>query len=341
MSLDLPLIGVVVIATAVLLYVLLDGFDLGVGILFPFARSNAERDVMMAAIAPYWDGNETWLVLGGGGLFAAFPGAYAILMPAFYLPVMAMLLALILRGVAFEFRLHGRSRGKRGWTIAFVGGSIAAALAQGLIVGGFVQGVRVAGGAFAGQPFDWASPYSLLTAVGVVAGYALLGATWLMVKTTDALHGDARRWALAAAIAVATLLAVVSLATLAVDPRAAARWGLAGGRIQWAHLAARLPIPALGAAGMAAILLGLRSGAQRTPFAGALIVFASGYLGLAASFFPAIVPYDVTFRAAANTPGALGLLLAGVAILAPFILGYTALVYWLFRGKVAEDAAYH
>ena len=340
MSLDLPLIGVIVIATAVLLYVLLDGFDLGVGILFPLARSNAERDVMMAAIAPYWDGNETWLVLGGGGLFAAFPGAYAILMPAFYLPVMVMLLALILRGVAFEFRLHGRRRGKRGWTIAFVGGSITAALAQGLIVGGFVQGVRVAGGAFAGQPFDWASPYSLLTAVGVVAGYALLGSTWLMVKTRDDLHGDARRWALRAAIAAAALLAATSLATLAVDPRVGARWGFTGGAIQWARLAPRLPIPALGAAGLAVVLIGIRAGAQRAPFVGAVIVFASGYLGLAASLFPAIVPYDVTFRAAANTPGALGLLLAGVAILTPFILGYTALVYWLFRGKVGEDAAY-
>ncbi len=286
MSLDLPLIGVIVIAVAVLLYVALDGFDLGVGILFPLARSNADRDTMMAAIAPYWDGNETWLVLGGGGLLAAFPGAYAILMPAFYLPVMLMLLALILRGVAFEFRLHGRRRGKQGWTIAFVGGSIAAALAQGLIVGGFVQGVKVAGGAFAGQPFDWATPYSLLTAVGVVAGYALLGATWLMVKTSDALHGDARRWALAAAIAVAILLGVVSLATLAVDPRVAARWGLAGGRVQWAHLAPRLPIPILGAVGMAAIVLGLRADAQRAPFAGALIVFASGYLGAGGQLLP-------------------------------------------------------
>jgi len=341
MSLDLPLIGVVVIAAAVLFYVLLDGFDLGVGILFPLARSDAERDVMMAAIAPYWDGNETWLVLGGGGLFAAFPGAYAILMPAFYLPVMAMLLALILRGVAFEFRLHGRRRGKRGWTIAFVGGSVAAALAQGLILGGFVQGVKVAGGAFSGQPFDWAGPYSLLTAVGVVAGYALLGATWLMLKTGDTLQSDARRWALTAAIAVAVLLAAASLATLAVDPRVAARWGLAGGSIQWAHLAPRLPIPVLGAAGLAMILVGIRAGAQRAPFLGALVVFASGYLGLAASVFPAIVPYDVSFRAAANTPGALGLLLAGVAILAPFILGYTALVYWLFRGKVASGATYH
>lgn len=340
MTLDLPLIAVLVIAAAVLLYVLLDGFDLGVGILFPLARSSGERDTMMAAVAPYWDGNETWLVLGGGGLFAAFPGAYAVLMPAFYLPVMLMLLALILRGVAFEFRLHGRRRGKQAWTIAFAGGSIAAAFAQGLVVGGFVQGVKVADGIFAGRPFDWLTPYSLLTGVGVVAGYALLGGSWLMLKTRDALHGDARRWTRIAAVIVAALLAAVSLATLAVDPIVTARWGLAG-EIDWARLVPRLAIPALGLAGLAVIAIGLRRGSHAAPFAGALLLFASGYLGLAVSFFPAIVPYDIDYRTAANTSGALALLLAGVAVMAPVIAGYTALVYWLFRGKVADGAAYH
>jgi len=340
-GLDLPLIGVVVIATAVLLYVLLDGFDLGVGILFPFARGSGERDVMMASIAPYWDGNETWLVLGGGGLFAVFPGAYAILMPAFYLPVMGMLLSLILRGVAFEFRLHGRRRGKRLWTIGFAAGSVGAALAQGLILGGFVQGVKVTDGAFAGGPFDWATPYSLLTALGLVAGYALLGAAWLMIKTGEGLHGDARRWTGAAAGAVVALLAAVSLATLGVDPQVAARWGLASGVVDWAHLAPRLAIPALGAVGLALIFRGLRRGSHVLPFAGALVVFLSGYLGLGISFFPAIVPYDVGFREAANTPGALALVLAGVVVMLPLILGYTALVYWLFRGKVANDAGAH
>ena len=262
-------------------------------------------------------------------------------MPAFYLPVMGMLLSLILRGVAFEFRLHGRRRGKRLWTIAFAAGSIGAALAQGLIVGGFVQGVKVAHDAFAGGPFDWATLYSLLTAVGVVAGYALLGATWLMVKTSDDLHGDARRWAGAAAVATAVLLAVVSLATLGVDPRVGARWGFVAGRIDLAHMSPRLPIPVLGVAGLALVFWGLRRSAHRLPFAGALLVFLSGYLGLAASFFPAIVPYDVSFREAANSPGAMALVLAGVAMMLPLILGYTAFVYWLFRGKVAADAGHH
>ena len=206
MSLDLPLIWAGVLAVAVLLYVVFDGFDLGVGILFPFARGPADRDVMMDAIAPVWDGNETWLVLGGGGLFAAFPGAYAVIAPALYDPLMIMLLALVLRGVAFEFRLRGRQRGKAFWTAAFAGGSLVATLAQGLILGGFIQGFVVKDGAFAGGQFDWLSPYAILVALGLVAGYALLGAGWLVLKSENELHGDARHWAWRAGAATAVFL---------------------------------------------------------------------------------------------------------------------------------------
>jgi cytochrome d ubiquinol oxidase subunit II len=341
MSLDLPLIWAGIIALAVLLYVMLDGFDLGVGILFPFARSPAERDTMMAAIAPVWDGNETWLVLGGGGLFAAFPGAYSVVAPAFYLPLMLMLLALVLRGVAFEFRQHGRRSGKRFWTAAFTGGSLIAALAQGLVLGGFIQGVAVKDGAFAGGPLDWLTPYSLLTAIGVVAGYALLGATWLIAKTEGELQADARRWASRAGIAVAVLLALVSLATLLVHPHIAERWGVFAGHIDWSRALRLSPVPLLGIAGLAWLALSLRAGSQAWPFAAALLVFLSGYLGLAADFFPFIVPYAVGYRQAANTDSALGLLGAGIAVMLPLILGYTALVYWLFRGKVSAGAGYH
>jgi cytochrome bd ubiquinol oxidase subunit II len=341
MHLDLPLIWAALIALAVLLYVMLDGFDLGVGILFPFARSPAERDTMMGAIAPYWDGNETWLVLGGGGLFAAFPGAYAILMPALYLPVVGMLLALVLRGVAFEFRLHGRTHGKTLWSFAFGFGSLVATLAQGLILGGFIQGVRVRADAFAGGPLDWATPYSALVALGLVAGYALLGAGWLMVKTSDDLHGHARRWTAIAAALVAVLLAAVSVATLLVHQGVAARWGVAGGHVDLSVLGPLLSIPLLGAAGLGVVVLGLRRGSHVWPFVGALIVFLSGYLGLGASFFPNIVPYQVTFRAAANADNALGLLLIGVGGMLPVILGYTAFVYWVFRGKATAGAPYH
>jgi cytochrome d ubiquinol oxidase subunit II len=341
MSLDLPLIWAGIIAVTVLLYVVLDGFDLGVGILFPFARSPAERDAMMASIAPVWDGNETWLVLGGGGLFAAFPVAYAVLMPAFYLPVYLMLLALILRGVAFEFRLHGRRTGKRFWTVAFAAGSTTAAFAQGLVLGGFIQGVKTEAGAFAGGPFDWLSPYSLLIAVGLVAGYALLGAGWLAWKTEGRLMHDARRWSGHAAVAVALLLAAVSAATLSIDPRVGERWGLFAGRIDWATALRTAPIPMLGVLGLTTIALGLRQGSHALPYAGGALVFLSGYLGLAVDFFPFVVPYSISFREAASTDDALLLMLVGVAIMLPLILGYTAFVYWLFRGKTGADAGYH
>jgi len=341
MTLDLPLIWAGLIALAVLMYVLLDGFDLGVGILFPFARTPGERDVMMDSIAPVWDGNETWLVLGGGGLFAAFPLAYGVLAPALYLPLILMLLALILRGVAFEFRLHGRKRGKAFWTFAFAFGSLMATIAQGFVLGGFIQGITVSDGRFAGQPFDWLTPYTLLVSAGLVAGYALLGGCWLMWKTQDQLHGDARRWASIAGGATALLLGAVSLATLFVHPRIAHRWGFDQGAFDLAAFLPHLPIPLLGAVGLAIVFIGLAKRSHGWPFLGAALVFLSGYVGLAASFFPSIVPYDIDFRTAANADNALGLMLVGIVILLPAILGYTVWVYWVFRGKVSADAGYH
>ena len=341
MSLDLPLLWAGIIAIAVLMYVLLDGFDLGIGILFPFAAGPAERDVMMDTVAPVWDGNETWLVLGGGGLFAAFPLAYAALLPALYGPILLMLMALIFRGVSFEFRLRGRRSGKRFWTGAFFLGSLVATVAQGFVLGGFIQGVALRGGQFAGGAFDWLTPYSLIVAVGLVAGYGLLGATWLVWRTEGELHERARAWAWTSAAAVAVLLAVVSVATLLVHPQIAARWGVLDGRVDLARLAPRLPIPALGAIGLVVIALALRRRAHVWPFLGAILVFASGYLGLAVGFFPFIVPYTLTFRDAANAGNALGLLLAGALILVPFILGYSLWVYWVFRGKVGADAGFY
>jgi cytochrome bd ubiquinol oxidase subunit II len=343
MSIDLPLIWAGIIAVAVLLYVLLDGFDLGVGILFPFTRSADDRTTMMNTVAPVWDGNETWLVLGGGGLLAAFPAAYALLMPALYLPVYLMLVALILRGVAFEFRLHGRRRGKRFWTVAFSGGSAVAAFAQGLILGGFIQGVKATpDGQFAGGAFDWLTPYTVLVACGLVCGYALLGATWLMWKTADELHGDARRWARVTAVLVAVFLAAISIATLFVHPQIAARWGIsAGAAIDWARLAPKLAIPLLGLAGLGVVAVGLRRKSHGLPYLGAALVFLSGYLGLAASFFPYVAPYALTYEQAASMPNSLALMLGGVVVLLPVILGYTVWVYWLFRGKVSLDAGYH
>jgi cytochrome d ubiquinol oxidase subunit II len=340
MTLDLPFIWAGIIALAVLMYVLLDGFDLGIGILFPFATPR-ERDVMMESVAPIWDGNETWLVLGGGGLLAAFPFAYGALMPALYIPILLMLLALILRGVAFEFRHHGRARGKAFWTGAFVAGSVLATVAQGLALGGFVHGVTLEGSRFAGRPMDFlADGYSLAVAAGLVAGYALLGATWVVWRTEGELQAKARRWAVIAAAATAVLLAGVSLWTLDF-PQVAARWGVVDGHVDAAALLRMAWVPAIGLLGLVVVAWGLWGRHHVTPFLGAYGVFVSGYIGLAVGFYPNIVPYGMTFRQAANADNALSLMLVGVSVLLPAILGYTVWVYWLFRGKVGADAGYH
>jgi cytochrome bd ubiquinol oxidase subunit II len=341
--LDLPLIWAGIIATAVLLYVLLDGFGLGVGILFPFATPK-ERDTMVNSIAPVWDGNQTWLVLGGGGLFAAFPLAYAIIMPAMYLPIGFMLTALIFRGVAFEFRARaGKSgRGRRWWTVAFAGGSLCAALAQGLVLGGFLQGITVVGRAFAGGPFDWMTPFSFLVAIGLATGYALLGACWLLLKVEGELHEKARRWAQRLFPAVAATMAAVSIATLWIDPRVTAHWGVSAQGMDWPRFLAHSPAPIIAAL---AVFIGWRSTMSPakpvTPLVCGYITFLCGFAGLAMSEFPNVAPFEITIWEAAAADNALGLMLVGVAIMLPVILGYTGWVYWVFRGKVADDAAYH
>ncbi len=344
MIVDLPLIWAGLLALAVLLYVVLDGFDLGIGLLFPFAGSDKDRDVMMASIAPVWDGNETWLVFGGAGLMVAFPAAYAVLMPALYLPVMFMLAGLILRGVAFEFRLHGRARGRPFWTWAFSVGSLIATLAQGFVLGGFIQGIKVTGGQFSGGPLDWATPYSVAVALGLVAGYALLGAGWLMLKTEDDLHGLGRLWVMRAAGAVGVILALVSVATLFLHPEVAIRWGIgAGFNIDFARFGPLMPIPLMGLVGLLMAFGGARSpdAHPQAPLIGGMLAFLSGYLGLAIGFIPYVVPYALTYEEAASTPGALKITLWAAGILLPLTLAYSAWVYWVFRGKVGPDAGYH
>ncbi len=342
---DLPLIWAGVIATAVLLYVLLDGFDLGIGALFPFC-TDEEQDVMTAAIAPVWDGNETWLVLGGSGLMAAFPLAYAILMPAMYMPIMLMLGALIFRGVAFEFRAHGRKRGRRMWSWAFTGGSILAVVAQGFVLGAFVQGVKIQGRAFAGGPFDWLTPFSALTAVALLAGYALLGACWLIGKTEGELNQKATRWARRLAIAVAVAMTAVSLATLVVNPTITQRWGVVLGgdapSIDWRRLLMLSPAPLAGAAGIVGLMLSLgREGGGPRPYLFAALAFLAGYAGLALSIAPYVVPFQLTLWQTAAQDNALTLMLWGVGILMPVILGYTGYAYWVFRGKASVEHGYH
>jgi cytochrome d ubiquinol oxidase subunit II len=321
-------------ALAVFMYVLLDGFDLGVGILYPLAPSTTDRGVMMATVAPIWDGNETWLVMGGAGLLAAFPGAFVILMPALYFPMLLMLLGLILRGVAFEFRLKA-TRWRRVWSAAFFAGSFLAAFMQGVILGSYVRGFPVDGMHYAGGSWEWLHPFALVAGLGVVAGYALLGASWLVLKTDGDLQAWARRQARRALLLTGLFIAAVSLYSPFVHPRVFERWF---GAWHWAWL---LPLPLATVALFAAADRSLRRARSHAgPFAAALGIFALCYAGLAISLFPYVVPHSVTLRQAAAVPQSQAFLLIGTLLLLPVILGYTGWSYWVFRGKVRADSGY-
>lgn len=329
----LPVIWAGLIGTAVAMYVILDGFDLGVAILYPSTRREEDRDIMMNSVAPFWDGNETWLVLGGGGLWVAFPQAYSIIMPALYLPVIGMLLALVLRGVSFEFRWVAKPR-HRFWDLAFKGGSIAAALLQGVILGGLLQGIEVQDGQYAGGAFDWLTPFSIFVGLSVVAGYALLGATWLIMRTTGSVQELSRRLAPRLLLAVMVAMAVISLWTpLAID-RVAGRW------FSTPNIYVLWPIPV----GAALVALGIwRAIEQRrevVPFIGTIMLFLLGYIGIIISTFPYLVPPDLTIWDTAATPASLIFFLIGTVFFLPLVLGYTAFVYWVFRGKVVAEEGY-
>ena len=330
----LPLIWAALIGIAVAMYVILDGFDLGIGLLLPFAKSERERDQMVASIAPFWDGNETWLVLGGAGLLVAFPVAYAVIMPAFYLPVIAMLLALVFRGVAFEFR-HVAQTSKVYWNVAFAAGSTIAALSQGVILGGLIQGIKVQNNAFAGGTFDWATPFALLCALGVAAGYALLGATWLVAKTEGAITERARiqgKWLL---LAVLVFMAIVSLWTPLQFGRIAARW------FSTPNIYFLWPVPLVTLAVALAAWRWLETGRTVLPFFAVIGLFLLGYLGLVISIFPYLVPPSLTIWDTAAVPASQIFMLIGTLFLLPIVLGYVGFVYWIFRGKVREGESYH
>lgn len=329
----LPLIWAAVIGVAVVMYVIMDGFDLGIGILFPTASDERERDQMMRSIAPFWDGNETWLVLGGGGLFVAFPKAYAVIMPALYLPIIVMLLALVFRGIAFEFRTVSRS--KVGWSFAFTLGSGLATFAQGVVLGGFIEGIQVRDGAFAGGSFDWATPFALLCGVALMAGYALLGATWLAMKTEGAVARRARTQAKPLLIAVLAFMAVVSVWTPLIEPRIAARWfSLPNFFYLW-------PVPVITALIAFLAWRWLEKGRDAPPFLASIALFLLGFLGLVISNFPYLVPPSLTVWDTAAAPASQIFMLLGTLLLLPMILGYIIFVYWLFRGKVREGESYH
>lgn len=330
----LPLVWAATLGAAVALYVILDGFDLGLGILFPVTPAEGDRDVMMNTVAPFWDGNETWLILGGGGLFVAFPLAYGIIMPALYLPVIIMLLALVFRGVAFEFRWVAKPKHAL-WDRAFAWGSIVATFMQGVILGGLLQGIPVANNAFAGGSFDWLAPFPLFTGLSLVAGYALLGATWLVMKTEGAIAATARARAKVLLGLVIVSMVVISLWTpIAVD-RIMVRW------FSLPNFFLLAPIPLLTALAAYLCWRGLERGDEVSPFLSAVALFLLGFLGLVVSNAPYLVPPTLTVWQAAAPPSSQIFMLVGVLVMLPVILGYTVFVYWTFRGKVREGEGYH
>ena len=323
------------LAFAVLAYVVLDGFDLGVGILFLLERRRDERDTMVNTIAPVWDGNETWLVMGGGGLFAAFPLAYAVILPALYPTLIGMLLALILRGAAFEFRFRAASWGRFWWDVAFCGGSLLAALCQGLTMGGLLQGIRVVDDAYAGGWWDWLTPFSLFCGVAVVVGYALLGACWLVWRTEGGLQALNRRYAEYLAVAALAMIAAVSAWTPFLNERFAQRW------FHWPGILLTSPVPLLVVAFGWLLRKGLRDGHHLTPLLCAETWVVLCYAGLGISFWPLIVPPSVTIWQAAAPAESQLFLLVGAVVMMPVVLAYSAYAYWIFRGKVKSGATYH
>jgi cytochrome d ubiquinol oxidase subunit II len=330
----LPVIWAALIGVAVILYVVTDGFDLGIGILFPFTRSERQRDAMMNSVAPFWDGNETWLVLGGGGLWVAFPKAYAIIMPALYLPVIAMLLALIFRGVAFEFRWIAKPN-HRLWDAAFIGGSTVAAFAQGLVLGGLIQGIHVENGQFAGGAFDWLTPFSIFCGVALIAGYALLGAGWLMLKTEGEVERRAREQAKVLLVMVLAAMLAVSLWTPLLSTAIAERW------FTMPNLVYLAPVPLLTVALALLAWRGIDADQSGTPFFATIGLFVLGFVGLAISWFPYLVPPSLTIWQTAAAPASQIFLLLGAVALLPLILGYNVILHWVFRGKVREGEGYH
>ncbi len=333
MPFDLPMFFAFIIAFAILAYVVMDGFDLGVGILFPFLPVGRERDSAINSVAPVWDGNETWLVMGGGGLLAAFPLAYGMILSALYAPIIAMLLALVFRGVAFEFRWRD-PRHRPLWDVAFTGGSIVAALAQGITLGALLQGIAVQNRTYAGGWFDWLTPFSLLVGVSLVCGYALLGSTWLVMKSEGSLQERCHRMAFRLGIATIVAMAAVSAATPFLRDAYWMRW------FAWPQVLFTAQVPVLVAIVTFVLFWSLRRGHHYTPFLMALALFGLGLAGLGISLYPFVVPPSVSIWDAAAPDDSLKFMLPGVLIMVPIILAYTGYSYWVFRGKTGHEG-YH
>jgi cytochrome d ubiquinol oxidase subunit II len=323
---NLALFWAGVIPLSIMIYVILDGFDLGVGILFGSARDETQRVQMMNTIAPFWDGNETWLVIVGAGLFATFPVVYAVFLGAFYIPVLLLLFGLIFRGIAFEFR-HRSQTMRWLWDWGFVIGSTVVAFVQGAAVGAMMRGIAVTNGQYAGSSFDWLHPFAVLTGIGLVFGYALLGAGWMVVKSDGAL----RDWTYARIPWLVAIVFVIIASCFAVVVSVDA------GAVAQSHLRDRpwgLVFPLLGVGALVGVVLAARARRDNLPFAFTVLFFLSAFLTLGVMFWPYMVPYQITVANAAAPDGSLQFLFYGGVVVLPVIAVYTVAVYWVFRGKV-------
>lgn len=332
---DFSVIWFAIIVFAVLMYITMDGFDLGIGILFLFNRDRAQRDVMVNTVAPVWDGNETWLVLGGAGLYGAFPLAYAVIADALAIPLTAMLIGLIFRGVAFEFRFKATQAHRPLWDNAFIGGSLLATFCQGIAVGAILNGFSVTGRAYSGSALSWLAPFPLFCGIGLMIAYALLASTWLIMKTSDRLQRAMLRLTVPLLLALLLVIGVISLWTPLSHPDIARRW------FSLPNLYWFMPVPVLVILCAAGILRGVQRGAHYSPFLLTLALIFLGFSGLGISLWPMIIPPDISLWQAASPPGSQAFMLVGSLLIIPVILGYTAWSYYIFRGKVREDEGYH
>ncbi|MHC5124820.1 cytochrome d ubiquinol oxidase subunit II [Pseudomonas inefficax] len=335
MGIDLPLIWAVIIIFGVMMYVVMDGFDLGIGMLFPFVKGERDRDVMMNTVAPVWDGNETWLVLGGAGLFGAFPMAYSVVLEALYLPLILMLIGLIFRGVAFEFRFKATADKRHIWDKAFIGGSLVATFFQGVALGAFLEGFKVVDRHFAGGTLDWLTPFSLFCGLGLIVAYTLLGCTWLIMKTEGPLQQKMHDIARPLALVLLVVIGIVSLWTPIAYPQIADRW------FSMPNLVWFMPVPILVLVTFYGLLKAVARNAHYTPFLLTLVLIFLGYSGLGISLWPNIIPPSISIWDAAAPPQSQGFMLVGTLFILPFILMYTFWSYYVFRGKVTHEDGYH
>jgi len=335
MGIDLPLIWAVIIIFGVMMYVVMDGFDLGIGILFPFVKAEHDRDVMMNTVAPVWDGNETWLVLGGAGLFGALPMAYAVVLEALYLPLILMLIGLIFRGVAFEFRFKATAERRHLWDKAFIWGSLVATFFQGVALGAFIEGFKVVDRHYAGGSLDWLTPFSLFSGLGLIVAYALLGCTWLIMKTEGPLQEQMHNLGRPLALVLLAVIGIVSLWTPIAYPQIADRW------FSMPNLIWFMPVPVLVLVTFYGLLKAVARNAHYTPFLLTLVLIFLGYSGLGISLWPNIIPPSISIWDAAAPPQSQGFMLVGTLFILPFILGYTFWSYYVFRGKVTHEDGYH